>query len=254
MNHELFESLVFKDIKNDINIFEKTYKLPLSFDIGSFFLKENLHSKGNDFTNELSKIDPQYKGTSHLKRLYMGKVYESTPSKNYDFLKIWTVMKNNNPIGIIAFEHCQDEIFQCPTVNYDYRRKPKEQIAVINMGMLSCFLKKEYRKLGIMKNFFKEYLVPYFEEKTEKLFQEKKAMPYLIAADATWELIRKAEIPLIPITTVSINQNIHIWREYHELFMLNGMKTIGNPFQIKKTDIVYSESKTKSKKKKQRII
>lgn len=238
MTERSSEKIVYKDDVQRIAIIEKDFKLPLSRDIGSFLLTRGIYSKGNDFTSPYAQGNPEYEGISHLKKLYLGTAYQMYADKKYTDVTLWLVHKNEALIGIVCLEHGSLEPQMCKEFFHDQRRVPKDQIPIVNMGMISCFLLPSHRGKGVLKKFNQEFLIPRFEQLSTEIYRSKNVLPFLIATDASLNLLKGYQGVLIDVMYPCVSQTTELWKAYCKAS--TGYYPIfgSEPFPVKRSSIL----------------
>ncbi len=229
------EKIIYTDDIQRIAIVEKDFKLPLSRDIGSFLLTRGIYSKGNDFTSLYAKDNIDYVGDSHLKKLYLGSTYQMYPDKKYTDITLWLIHRNEALIGVVCLEHGSLDPQMSKEYFHDQRKVSKEQIPVVNMGMISCFLLPSHRGKGILKQFNQRFLIPKFEQLSTEVYQSKNALPYLIATDASVNLLEGYRGVLIDVMYPCVSQTTELWKSYRKA--IEGYYPVfgSNEFSVRKS-------------------
>lgn len=181
-------------MSRDIVLKTQVYPYPLPDRIGDLFLKGEIYSQGNDFTNENSKT-PDYCGVSTMKRIWNRESIEYlADTKEVLITSIWhDGYLQGAFIWLKPFEDNDVNIVELDEVPKQSNYKPKFKLPVAPLGSLMTFLKKEYRGNGIMKEALETEIMPSLLLALNKA-KEINAFPIIKASDACLEMVKKLEV------------------------------------------------------------
>lgn len=180
-------------MSQDIVLKTQVYPYPLPDKVGDLFLRGEIFSIGNDFTNENSKVDG-YCGVSTLKRIWNRDSIEYLKdTKEVVITSVWhDGYLQGAFIWLKPFEGNDINIVDVDEVPKQSNHKPKFKLPIAPLGSLMTFLKKEYRGNGIMKEALATELMPLLSVALNQA-KELNAFPIIKARDACLQMVNQFE-------------------------------------------------------------
>lgn len=193
---------------------------PVPAEIGQWLLAHQLFAQGNDFTSDWAKDNPDYKGNSFMKNLWMG--VEGRASQDATRLSVYILSKDNHPVGIVAWLRT-DTPEGAPRIWIDdvpnnASHYPKQRIPAAILGHLMCYQKRGHRGKGLIKD-----TINLFMHELSLLAihaKEEGNMPLVVANDATHNIMNAlTHIPLVEEMDVCQKLRRDVWHMWRELRM-----------------------------------
>lgn len=191
-----------------------TYPYPLPAEIGDLFLRAEIFSQGNDFTNSACKQEG-YDGISLMKRIWGGEdVFYLRQMKEAVITTVWhDGVLQGAFLWLKPFEG--EDVVVTPVLDVPKQSNynSKFQIPTSNLGAMMTFLKAPYRGHGIIKAVVKDEIMPRIEPLLKKSNQIG-AFPIVSASDACNELLSKTNtLPLSSVFNTSSQKfRSDVWR------------------------------------------
>lgn len=173
---------------------------PVPPSVGQWLIRQGLYARGTDFTSGFAD-QLGYAGHSTLKELWSS--HTGSRTEGMAGLHIYVLTRRDIAQGVVCYAHADTP--ENPT------HAPKERLPVARLGHVMAFLKKPYRKQGLVRRTVQDFVLPHAETLAEQCVRIG-VMPVLGGSAAMAKMLKTiTALPLVTDLTVCRGMRDEVW-------------------------------------------